>query len=428
MSPRFLRAFANAFVVAYAVHAGIGVLHVTSKIGVGAAQTPIALGLVRIGLGGIVLLLALAAVPLLGTTRRLAPSVFVPLAASSIWIEFGALPLPFMAAPLDVARLVVAGQVGLAVAAFVRIRDLQGGRGWLFREDWFPAARFSIGYLAVYGLASTTAILAAAVVIGVSTVLTSIEWVTNDFVRFDARGIALSERSYELPVDPLAHEADPTKRRRIRLVGMMHIGEGDAYRALFRDLDDAGPLSIVLMEGVSDDEGLLEQELSYRALAEFLGVDEQRSIEEYVSPEASDGEAPPAGATFVQADLDLEDFDPATVEWLEEVGRLYSGEAGWAQLFAIYRDLRRNPGKSATIAHDIIERRNRNLVAWIRASRINYREIVVPWGALHLPGIESEIVAMGFEPRTIDWVPLISWSTLAGALLGQDRAVREEAE
>lgn len=422
MWPRFLHVFANVFVVAYAVQAGLAAVRVGVGIAVGPDSAPRAWSTLLIGIDSFVLLLVLMAIPLLGTTNRLAPSVFLPLVASTIWIAFGALPLPFLGTPLEIARFVVAGQVGLALAAFVRIRDLREGAGWLFPEEAFSEPRFSGRYLATYcvaSVASVAAIVVGLVVVGVATVVASIEWATNDFVRFNAHGIALSERTYELAVDPLANDADPLKRRRIRLVGMMHIGENEAYRSLFRDLDDASRLSIVLMEGISDADRLLEEPLSYRALADFLGVDEQGSIEDYVSSKARDMEGPPSGPTFVTADLDLNDFDPATVEWLREVGRLYSGESGWAHLVSIYRELRRHPERSATIVHDVIDRRNRNLVAWIRASRINYREIIVPWGALHLPGIETAIVEMGFEPRTIAYVPLISWGTRASALIGE---------
>jgi len=424
MWPRFLRMFANAFVVAYAVQAGLAVVHVGTSIAIGRDFEPRAWSMLLVGVDGFVLMLALMGIPLLGMTSRLAPSVFLPLVASTIWIAFGALPLPFLGAPLEIARLVVAGEVGLAFAAFVRIRDLRGGAGWLFPKEWFSEQRFSGRYLATYCVASAASAVFGLVVVGAATVVATIEWVTNDFVRFDAHGIALSERTYELAIDPLANAADPSKRRRIRLVGMIHIGENEAYRSLFRDLDDATRLSIVLMEGISDADGLLEGQLSYRALADFLGVDEQGSIEAYVSSRARDTDGPPSGPMFVTADLDFNDFDPATVEWLREVGQVDSGESGWAHLVEIYQELRRSPEKSDTVLYDVIDRRNENLLAWIRASRINYREIIVPWGALHLPGIETAIVEMGFEPRTISYVPLISWRTIASALLGQPEPPR----
>lgn len=95
---------------------------------------------------------------------------------------------------------------------------------------------------------------------------------------------------------------------------------------------------------------------------------------------------------------------------------MYSENLGLAQFISLYRDFRAHPEKAATINEDIIAGRNRNLISWIEASRINYQEIVVPWGALHLPGIEMAVEEMGFEHRTTTYVPLITWASLVGAL------------
>jgi len=50
---------------------------------------------------------------------------------------------------------------------------------------------------------------------------------------------------------------------------------------------------------------------------------------------------------------------------------------------------------------------------------INYREIVVPWGALHLPGIEAAILQMGFDLSEHTYVPLISWTKVGHSLFGE---------
>ena len=50
--------------------------------------------------------------------------------------------------------------------------------------------------------------------------------------------------------------------------------------------------------------------------------------------------------------------------------------------------------------------------------RSNYQEIIVPWGALHLPGVEMAVEEMGFEHRTTTYVPLITWASLGSTLFG----------
>jgi hypothetical protein len=422
MWPRFLRLFANAFIVVYAADGLISVLHILVEIvrdatlgtegpipGLTSLRGFIALTVVR---------LALVALPLLALTRKLTPSVFVPLVASTLWFATGALPFVIFIDLDSLDRVLTACQVGIAAAALLRIRELRGGTGWLFDDDWFSPPLFSPRHFAAYGIAISATLVGSFVLISVASLATGIEKVTNGFVRFDSEGVSLADRTYELEDDPLANETGASDHRRIQLIGMMHIGEEEGYRSLFRDLGQASRLTIVLSEGVSDSEGLLESGISYEALADFLGLEQQRSIEDYIETNTPEDEAPAEGATFVNADLDVSDFDLATIAWLQKVGGLYSENPGLAQFMALYRDFQAHPEQAATINEDIIARRNRNLISWINASRINYQEIIVPWGALHLPGVEKAVEEMGFAHRATTYVPLISWARLAGALFG----------
>lgn len=426
MWPRFLCRFANTFVIAYAADGLFSALLILAG---GVRET--AFGIegpipgwtsLQGSLALFLVLLALLALPLLGLTRKLSPSVYVPLVASTLWFATGALPLVILVDLDTLERALTACQIGIAVAVFLRIRELRGGTGWLFEDAWFSPPLYSHRYFAAYGIVASAMLAGSLFLLSAASLATGIEKVTNGFVRFDAAGVSLADRTYEVEVDPLANETGASDLRRIRLIGMMHIGEEKGYRALFRDLGKATRLTIVLSEGISDSEGLLENGLSYETLADFLGLEQQRSIEDYVETRAPDDGAPPAGATFVNADLDVSDFDGVTIAWLQEVGEIYSESSGLAQFVALYRDFRDHPEKAVTISEDILARRNRNLITWIEASRINYHEIVVPWGALHLPEIEAAIEKMGFEHRATTYVPLITWTGLTDALLG-DAAV-----
>jgi hypothetical protein len=206
--------------------------------------------------------------------------------------------------------------------------------------------------------------------------------------------------------------------RRIRLVGMMHIGEEEGYRSLFQDLGRASSSTLVLTEGVSDSEGMLSGGLSYAPLADFLGLEEQRAIEDYVEGAAGDGELDPIGPTFRNADLDVSDFDPRTIKWLGEVTEIYRGGDVISQLFEVYREMQRDPEMAAIVFEDIVSSRNSHLIANIMNFRSDYEEIVVPWGALHLPGIEAAVEEMGFVRSSAAYVLLISWRRLGDALLG----------
>jgi hypothetical protein len=42
--------------------------------------------------------------------------------------------------------------------------------------------------------------------------------------------------------------------------------------------------------------------------------------------------------------------------------------------------------------------------------------VVVPWGALHLPGIEEKVLAWGFAETAREQHPLFAWRTVIAAL------------
>ena len=77
--------------------------------------------------------------------------------------------------------------------------------------------------------------------------LTWAQATTAGFLVFDLQGISLAERRYQ------------REDRQIRLVGMMHIGEPDAYGQLFDSFARESPL--VLEEGVRDESQILSSGL-----------------------------------------------------------------------------------------------------------------------------------------------------------------------
>jgi len=393
---QFLRGFANTLVVAYAADGLVSLLDIAVEAS--------SLTSLRGALAAFVVLLSTLAIPLLGLTRRLPLSVFLPIVASALWFSFGALPLVFHLEAGTLEWGLVLAQLTIALFVFARIRMLRAGEGWLFDAQWFSGRLFSFPYCAGYGLEAVVTLLVSLVVLTLVSLTSGLESATNGFVRFDSAGILLADRLYE------------NYGRRIRLVGMMHIGEEEGYRKLFRDLAQASSSTLVLTEGVSDSEGALLGGLSYAPLADFLGVEEQRDIQDYVEWEDVEGKSDSDGPTFMNADLDVGDFDPKTIEWLEEVTAIHRGGDVIGGLLDLYEQMQRDPDTAAIVARDIVSRRNRVLIAHIVDHRSDYEEIVVPWGALHLPGIEAAVEDMGFVRRSTAYVPLVSWWRLADAL------------
>ena len=64
----------------------------------------------------------------------------------------------------------------------------------------------------------------------------------------------------------------------------------------------------------------------------------------------------------------------------------------------------------------MLARRNVHLVEELQGALADYDRVIVPWGALHLPYVQQQLLAMGFTPTDRTNHPLIAWNTLAGAL------------
>jgi hypothetical protein len=197
---------------------------------------------------------------------------------------------------------------------------------------------------------------------------------------------------------------------------MMHIGEEENYRRLVQSFIEES--TIVLAEGVTDEDVILEAPLSYESFAAVLGLEQQRTLTDYL------GEAYNEGASewpvIQYADMDLREFSPETQAFLERIGRALNSDRmaqAMQQMVADYAD---RPEVLRTVEQDIIHRRNRHLLDEMTLALADYRRLVVPWGALHLPYIEEAITGWGFEPASSTRHRLISWRGIIEALVGGD--------
>lgn len=399
---QFLLHLANTLLVLYALDGVVSVIDELVDWGW--------LGVLRSSIASGVLLLCVLTIPVAGLTRRLPPTVFGPIVLSTCCFLLVAtqatLANPGVLSPPGLLGAALA-QVVIAGFVFWRVRTLRARRGeagWLFDANAFEGPLFSLPYSVIYVGLSTMA--AGAFVAGYLAIsfAASAENALAGFLRLDSEGVFLAERQYQ--------RDDQT----IRLIGMMHIGEDQAYYALFEDLESATNDTVVLTEGVSDEQGLLADGIDYSALADFLGVDEQGSIEDYVSNGRPTDLSSHTGPDFLNADVDVEEFRPATLEWLALAGAVYTSSTPLTAFIDFYLEARRNPELAALVTDDIIENRNQFAIEMIRQSLADYRVIVVPWGAMHMPGISRAVRTMGFEETTTKYVRLMTWSRVVEAI------------
>ncbi|MEJ2200324.1 MAG: hypothetical protein P8X63_04820, partial [Desulfuromonadaceae bacterium] len=255
---------------------------------------------------------------------------------------------------------------------------------------------FSLSYSLKYALVALLLLPLLLGVAGLASVGAYLQQETGGFLLLTPGGIYLQERVYR------------RGEKTIRLAAMIHLGRQEYYRELAQSVGTGRTL--ILLEGVSDRDRLLQQSFDYSGFAELLGLVAQNSLDfagQPVSPDSLEQEIEDAGDPAVPhilcADLDLNQFDARTIEFLNVVGRtLLNPQAEGFGLSAYRRWVAEHmdgPMVQVLMA-DILHRRNRHLLRILRRSLPHYDTLVVPWGAMHMPAIEQAVVRAGFHLAT----------------------------
>ncbi len=373
----------NVFLVAFWADTGISVLDELGMVVAGHrllgwVREPVAL---LVWLGTYPLFLLLLVTPVV--SRR----IFLPLALFPTCTLLLCLPIAYL---LDWA------DYGVAQVTFMQL-GFSLGAAWLVRRTTggplLLAERHLTGPL--FSLRSTLALTLATLLVIVPVLGASflglcdrcLDRATAGFMDLRWHGLELVERVYE------------REESRVRLVGMMHIGEKSSYEALVASFDS--PEVVVLTEGVSDRQGLFAGELHYKAMAEKIGLDSQQDFSSYHS-----------GINMRPSDVDISELSPGTIEWIQLSGKLFvDGELSIPGLLAMFEasaDI--TPEEQDQFWVDLIDLRNEALLGHLRESITEYPVVVVPWGAFHLPGIEQSVLEMGFVLESECNHPLVSWA------------------
>lgn len=172
-----------------------------------------------------------------------------------------------------------------------------------------------------------------------------------------------------------------TDGKTIELFPMSHIADS----AFYQKVQESFPAnSTILMEGVTDNENLLTNKISYKRMAKTLGLAEQH--EGFV----------PSQGELVRADVDIDQFATSTISLLN-VAMLFHNKGVNAETVLAMLEFPQPPGFQEQLIEDLLTKRNHHLLEVIRARLPQSQDIVVPWGALHMPEIAREIQKDGFH-------------------------------
>jgi hypothetical protein len=330
------------------------------------------LGTTRGILAVLSILMAIVIYVLMGITPMIPKRLFLPL---TLFIPVALLAaVPFVIYFHNSIRLIGWGislcQVILGLSILYRV---QGGLKFhwpLIAENQLEVRGFSWRNVVAFLLANVFVMLPGAVIYLFFCTALAVGYFSEGFVALRSGGFTVQARKYI---------RDDGKT--VQLFPMSHVAERSFYRMLSESFTTN---SIILMEGVTDEKGLLTNRISYQRMAKSLGVAEQQK------------EFKPVQGEIVRADVDVEQFTTNTIGFLNLIMLVHSKGLNPELLMQVIL-FSPAPGFEQELIDDLLRKRNRHLVEELR-SRLSQSEMfVVPWGAAHMPEIAREIQTLGFH-------------------------------
>lgn len=327
---------------------------------------------VRLLSGLFAMLLVFAVYVLMAFTSMIPKRLFLPLALFCLANPL--LAIPFAIYFYDRLAWVAWGfsacqvLLGLAILYWS-----QGG----FKLIWplIPVERlgtrgFSWPNLCIFVAANLFVLLPATVAFLMLSATTAVNHFSDGFMSLHPVGFTVQMRKYV--------RADG---KTVELFPMAHVADADFYQAISQTFPTN---SIILMEGVTDENNLLTNGISYKRMANSLGLAEQH--EAFV----------PERGQKVPADVDVSMFSTNTLGLLNLVMLIHAKGVNLdtAQKLMLYSQ----PAHlQEEVLDDLVNKRNQHLLGELNARLSQTDCIIVPWGVAHMPGISKEILKAGFH-------------------------------
>jgi len=325
----------------------------------------------RVPLSLFTMLLALVIYGLLGLTPMIPKRWFLPLALFNPVATLVAIPalIYFYGRIHQIAWGIAFCQVLLGLLILYRVQG-----GLKFRWPLVPALQlknrrfFSWPNLSVFLLVNVVVLVPALIgYLGLCEVL-AVNHFSDGFLALRPSGFTVQVRRYI--------RADG---KTIQLVPMLHIGEPEFYQTLAQSFPTN---ALILMEGVTDNQNLLTNKITYQRMAATLGVAEQHE------------EFKPRGE-LVRADVDVAQFTSNTLAGLNLVMLIHARGMNPETLIKLMQFS--PPHFEEQLFDDLLRKRNRYLMGEIQTRLLQSENLIVPWGAAHMPEIAQEIQKAGFR-------------------------------
>ena len=408
-----MRRFANIYIVLFFIDATISLVDELFLLFSSSSPLPYFSSL-RYFIAYLVIALSVAIYLCLGIDRRLPKRVLLPLTLYAFWCALGLWPLSGVIGRESLGLMASIGQLLVGGFAVFMLRRL--GSRYLLCWDLFLHPLFSWRNTLGFTIVNLFMLPVALVFATLALTGTYLDQSTAGFMRLSPVGIYMAEQSYHLD------------QKEVRLAAMIHIGREGYYEELIDSLSAAG--TIILAEGVTDQDQLLDRQFNYNNVAGLLGLSSQEMMQidgNLVDFETDEQDVrDPAKPDIIRADIDINRFKPKTIAFLNVLGRTLFGEKPLAEGYADYNkwaEKNITPSSMTGLMADILDKRNGVVIASMVQSLKSYDTIVIPWGAMHMPAIEAAVLEQGFTPgerlerlsldfRTIPYAAL--WEKLSG--------------
>lgn len=296
----------------------------------------------------------------------------------------------------------------VAAASILLLRARTGG--WLLSASRLPRKRYLVVRTVFASAVTLGVVLLTAFALMVVGLLRAIEHQASGYLKFTGSGVVVRE-------SVLTKDG-----RTVMLLPMVHFGEDDFYRTIYGEIP-AG--SLVLAEGITDREQRLPGFHPTLKIARALGLVMQPAPAVAVRMGAGHAVEAGAGGTgagvrpdVVLADVDMASFSDRTIAMLRAVADLYDS----ASVGEAIRRLSAcgHAGSFASVRGDLIDKRNANLLRAFDERAGSYSTIVIPWGAWHMPGLETGLRERGYrvdaqrEHTVMRFQTMVPWLSGAG--------------
>ena len=311
---------------------------------------------------------------LIGLTPKVPKRLFLPIALYNPVMLLALLPLcVYYHAAHQFKLMDVIGSAGQVVLGLILLRVARGGfkPGWPLVPASGPEVRwFSWKNLGGFVAANVLVLLPVTLVYLFFCASLAVGHFTGGFLSLRPGGLQSEVRKYV---------RDDGKM--IELFPMAHVADAGFYKKVSQTFPSN---SIILMEGVSDEQNLLTNKISYKRMAKSLGLSEQHE------------EFSPGLGKMVRADVDISIFSKETLGMLNLIMLIHAKgmNPDALQQLTLFQP---PPNFEEQLFGDLLGKRNEHLLGEIQSHLADSDNLMIPWGAGHMPGIARGILKDGFH-------------------------------